>query len=360
MPEATISSILDDWERQYLPTAQNDRAVYDLARAEVEGLVREIARWLESGEENPDLRLREAFLDLSRTFRKQGVPTFKALEAMTVLEDILTASDLVADSRGLPGRKNRLRLALRGMLLEAVRMNTEMDARYSRERVDALEFFSEVLGHEIGNRLGAAQTASELLRDRTIEVDEERQAALLELISEGVEAALTSVEDVTALMVAHAREEEEMVPLPQVVEGVVRTVGPMARKEGVRLETPREIPTEAVDAARLRLVLTNLTLNGVRYSDLEEEARWVRIDAREDNGYLVLEVSDNGIGIDPKAHRDIFRYRERSPEGQARSETGSGLGLAVVAEAVSQMEGKLELESSPGVGSTFRLFIPRG
>lgn len=323
----------------------------------MEQTVGEILRWLETGDQDPDRGLRDAFRRLAHAFRAEGLGTAAALGAMTLLEDAFVEGDGAAEIQD-PSRGARLRMGLRGMILDAVRMNMEMDARYSRERSDALEFFSEVLEHEIGNRLGAAKTAAELLRATELEVGPDRRDALLRLVSEGVQEALTSVSDVTALMSAHARDSGEPVPLKEVVDGVVRTVGPVARKEGVRIEAPEEVPTVLVDGPRMRLLLTNLTLNGVRYREPSRDDSWVRLHASAEDGRLELRVEDNGIGIDAADREEIFRYRERGTRGSEHSPDGSGLGLAVVAEAVAQMRGELGVESAVGEGSVFRLTVP--
>ena len=360
MSQVARRSGLDAWEHRYLPDPGLPLGLGPTRSptSVVAVLVRELGRWLDSDLSDPDDALRDAFLGLSQLLRNRGLSTTATLEAMTALEEVLTSGDL-EHARGIPPREVRLRLALRGMLLDAVRMNTEMDARWARERTDALAVFSEVLGHEISNRLGAARTAYQLLQDETVSLSEERRRSLVRLIGEGVDATLASVDDVSALMMAQSREHGDRLALGLLLEGVVRTLLPLARKEGIRLEIDGSPPDLPVDAARVRLVVTNLAMNAVRYSDPAKEERWVKLRGEVDAEECRIEVRDNGIGIAPEARDSIFRYRVRSDGGRRHSQEGSGLGLAVVAEAVSQMEGAVHVESRMGEGSAFRIHLPR-
>lgn len=317
----------------------------------------EVARWAASPAAEPDQRLQTAFRELVRRMRAEGVPTARTLESLAVLEDVLI--DRFSDPGGA-GSAPRIRLGLRGMLLDAIRISTALDARLSRERADALEFFGEVLVHEIGNRIGAAQTAVELLRTPGLDVSPEREEDLLRLIAQGVEQALKSVEDVTALMVAQARLEGEDLPVSEVLEQVVRTLNPVARRSGVRLDARVDrAGAVPVDAPRMRLILTNLAMNGIRYREPEREEPFVRLEAARGADELVVAVTDNGVGIPEEDREEVFAYRERGRAGRLDAVQGSGLGLAVVAEAADQMGAALELESRVGEGSTFRLRIPR-
>ncbi|MEJ2539457.1 MAG: HAMP domain-containing sensor histidine kinase [Gemmatimonadota bacterium] len=356
-----LSSMLADWERDSFPAVEEGDGRPGGEGPPVQPFIRELSRWLDEEEQEPDEPLRQSFLNLSHSFRTRGLSASSALQALTTLEDILLESPLVGDGPDLPSRRARLRLALRGLLVDVVRMNSEMDARFARERADALAFFSEVLRHEVGNRLGAAQTAAQLLADPEIDVGAEREQSLFHLIREGVDSALTTVEDVSHLMASHGPAAPPTLELVQILDGVFRTVAPHARREGVRLERIGDCPPVMLDAARGRLVLTNLLLNGIRYSDPARETRWVQVDSTlsGDDGTLVIQVSDNGIGIRPEVQKAIFDYKVRSDAGRARSGNGSGLGLAVVAEAVAQLAGEVGVESTVGEGSSFTVRIPR-
>lgn len=109
--------------------------------------------------------------------------------------------------------------------------------------------------------------------------------------------------------------------------------------------------TPRFDEVKLRQVAINLLSNAIRYTTQGEVActlRWR-------DGRLSLEVRDSGIGIAPEFQASVFKPFNRG--GQAGSK-GAGLGLSIVRRLVQQMQGRLELESEAGVGTTFRVDVP--
>jgi len=110
-----------------------------------------------------------------------------------------------------------------------------------------------------------------------------------------------------------------------------------------------------VDATRVELALINLVGNAVKYSDPNEEDRWVRLGVqREDGGYWRISVADNGLGIPEEMQGLIFEQFVRAHPEVA---DGTGLGLAIVQAAVAQIGGRVWLESTPGDGTTFHFTV---
>ena len=108
------------------------------------------------------------------------------------------------------------------------------------------------------------------------------------------------------------------------------------------------------DKNRLSVVLNNLMANAIKYHDPEKKNQWIDVQVTNSNGTLKVRVSDNGSGIDPEHHRKIFDMFYR---GTFQSK-GSGLGLYIVKETVSKMKGTIDLDSTPGKGSSFLITLP--
>ena len=108
------------------------------------------------------------------------------------------------------------------------------------------------------------------------------------------------------------------------------------------------------DKNRLSVVLNNLLANAIKYHDPRKEKQWIDVQVSNSNGTLKVQVSDNGIGIDPEHHTKVFDMFYR---GTFQSK-GSGLGLYIVKETVAKMKGTISLESAPGVGSSFLITLP--
>ncbi|MBT8048103.1 MAG: response regulator [Gammaproteobacteria bacterium] len=128
-----------------------------------------------------------------------------------------------------------------------------------------------------------------------------------------------------------------------------------AKAKGLELFTagpPAEIALEA-DELRLRQVLINLLSNAVRYT---REGR-VDLDVQTKDGALQFRVIDTGPGIEESDRERIFQPFMRLDTGQ---QAGAGLGLHITRQLIDAMGGKLELDSEPGRGSTFRFTLPLG
>ena len=110
------------------------------------------------------------------------------------------------------------------------------------------------------------------------------------------------------------------------------------------------------DATRLRQVLLNLAGNAIKFT--ETGGVGVIVEAGRNSGEVVFEVRDTGIGIAPEQQARIFREFEQADGGSARKFGGTGLGLAISRRIVERMGGRIEVESTPGEGSTFRVIVP--
>lgn len=115
-------------------------------------------------------------------------------------------------------------------------------------------------------------------------------------------------------------------------------------------------PVPAVgNPTNLEEVIANLISNAIRYTP---EGGRVRAEARIEGEYAVLEVSDTGYGIEPGEQERIFERFYRVKNEQTRFISGTGLGLAIVRSIVEAHNGHIRLDSQPGKGSTFRVYLP--
>ena len=110
------------------------------------------------------------------------------------------------------------------------------------------------------------------------------------------------------------------------------------------------------DPARLKQVIVNLLDNAIKYTP---GGGRVRLSVRREQGFAVLEVADDGIGIPAEALPHVFKRFFRVDSSRSREQGGAGLGLAIVKSICSAHGADIEVISSPGRGSTFRLRQPR-
>jgi CheY-like chemotaxis protein len=147
--------------------------------------------------------------------------------------------------------------------------------------------------------------------------------------------------------------------LGPLIEDITELLAPraQARKLEIAAYVDERLPMRVVgDAARLRQVLLNLAGNAIKFTATGGVALIV------EPGIWPNEISflvrDTGIGIAPEAQARIFREFEQADERIARSYGGTGLGLSISERIVKRMGGRITLESTPGVGSTFEVSIP--
>lgn len=108
------------------------------------------------------------------------------------------------------------------------------------------------------------------------------------------------------------------------------------------------------DALKLQVILNNLVSNAVKYSDSRKADQWVKVKCYSTKADMIIEVEDNGMGIRLKDQERIFDKFYMSGDNKL----SSGIGLYLVKDAVTQMNGKIEVQSEPGINSKFIVSIP--
>ena len=128
---------------------------------------------------------------------------------------------------------------------------------------------------------------------------------------------------------------------------------PEAQHIHFKMEIPKDIEVTS-DKNRLRIILSNLISNSIRYHDGRKEEKFIRMCHQMNGKGYYLKVEDNGQGIHPDYHTKIFDMFYRANE----KSKGSGLGLYIVKETLTKLSGTIHLDSAPGVGTVFTLKLP--
>ena len=232
----------------------------------------------------------------------------------------------------------------------------EAFARLERS-FEALRRFTADASHELRTPLTTLRSVGEVALRERLGVEGQREA-IGSMLEEG-ERLSRLVEDLLTLARADARRvAPDLGPasLADLAREAARTLGVLAEERGQRLELVEVAPSPVrADPRLLQRAVTNLVHNALRYSP-EGATVTVRSGARGHEA--ILEVVDQGPGIAPEHHAQVFeRFFRVDP---SRGGGGSGLGLSIARWAAEAHGGRIELESAPGRGSTFRLVLPRG
>jgi len=150
-----------------------------------------------------------------------------------------------------------------------------------------------------------------------------------------------------------AREEVALMPLVGVVLGDLQ---PVAHRQHVKLNFRGEADVRVLgNGSLLARVFSNLVENGIRYN---HEGGEVDVTVGRGEGCAIVTIADTGIGIASEEQPRIFDRFYRVDRSRSRNKGGAGLGLSIVAHILQIHGGKVEVESTPGVGSRFTVQIP--
>ena len=215
------------------------------------------------------------------------------------------------------------------------------------------------VSHELRTPLTAIRGSVEtILSDGLKDPGPARQ--FLEMIDRQAGRLQTLTEDLLTLSSLESRENQpklEVIQLAELADAALSSVIGQAEAKGLDLE--RELPRpEAVftaDRRQIEEAVVNLLDNAVKYT---EAGGSIVLKADVDQEEVIITVSDTGIGIPKKEQDRVFERFYRVDRNRSREAGGTGLGLAIVKHVAQTHRGKVELESTLGRGSTFRMVIP--
>ena len=120
------------------------------------------------------------------------------------------------------------------------------------------------------------------------------------------------------------------------------------------LESMRDVTADA-DKVKLSLAITNLVENAIKYN---VDSGWVRVKLDADHKYFYVKVADAGIGIPEDCIDHIFERFFRVDKARSREVGGTGLGLSITKNVIQMHHGVIDVDSTPGEGTTFSVRIP--
>ena len=184
----------------------------------------------------------------------------------------------------------------------------------------------------------------------------ERIGGVLEEVAR-LEHLVSGLLVLSRLDAGEARREWEDVSLGELAAGTVEQMRLVAEDRGVRLQAATLAPaTVRGDARRLKQVIVNLLDNAIRFTP---PGGVVGLTTRQHSGLVLLEVFDSGIGIPAESLPHLFDRFYRVDGAGSREDGGAGLGLSIVRSICSAHGAAIEVESTPGNGSRFRVKFPQ-
>jgi two-component system phosphate regulon sensor histidine kinase PhoR len=147
--------------------------------------------------------------------------------------------------------------------------------------------------------------------------------------------------------------EEELVDVENILEDVRLTLAGTIMESGAVISSNINVSQILYSRRKLRSVVYNLVNNAIKFN-LPDKVPEILISTKKEKKYVVITVKDNGIGIDKTKHKEVFSKYNRV----GNTVEGSGIGLYLVNEIVTNSGGKILLKSQLGKGSEFRVYLP--
>ena len=217
--------------------------------------------------------------------------------------------------------------------------------------------FVSTMSHELRSPLNVILGFAEMARDQGTAAPEREE--YMRRIEDAGRDLLTLIESTLEIGKLEAGREDvrlEEIRLPGFWTELGRGCASLSRRPEVRLEWGSDVPdiSFVTDPRKLTIVMRNLVGNALKFT----ERGHVRAQVRLSGDSIVLEVADTGIGIRREDHGAIFEMFRQADGSDSRRFGGTGLGLYIVRRFVEQLGGTVELESTPGRGSTFAITLP--
>ena len=234
----------------------------------------------------------------------------------------------------------------------AVWLNLRSSERKRREYA----FRVQAIAHEIKTPLTAIQGSSEIISDQLVPEDQRNLiAGMIHKESKRLTDILHTFLDVERMASGSLDIHKRSVDLPGLCEDVLDRAKLYAARKQIRIDSALPPISVSADPDLLSFAIYNLLTNAVKYSP---KRTTVSLSATEQGDHVCISVVDQGSGIAPADQRKIFERFYRVGRDQSKKEEGTGIGLALVKEIVSQHDGRIEVDSREGGGSRFTIVLP--
>ncbi|MCR5746336.1 MAG: HAMP domain-containing histidine kinase [Lachnospiraceae bacterium] len=231
-----------------------------------------------------------------------------------------------------------------------------------REVDNSREEFVANVSHELKTPLASMKVLSDSLIQGGDAVDTATYREFMIDIAAEVDRENKVINDLLSLVKLDGNESTKLnlaeCNISDMLQQIIRTLTPLAEKAGVDMLYDEKVPVKAmVDEVKLSLAIMNLAENAIKYNKKEG---WVKLTLDADPQFMMITVSDSGMGIPEDSLNKIYDRFYRVDKSHSREIGGTGLGLSITRNAILLHRGAIKATSIVGEGTTFMVKIPLG
>ena len=269
------------------------------------------------------------------------------------------------ESSGIPlfdpnGKYMGYRGADRDITLRKSFENQLIIAKEKAEESDRLK--SSILAnvsHELRTPLNGILGFAEILKDELRDTDHEMMAENIHSSGRRLMGTLNSLITLSQLVAGKVALTVRPLVLKDTLRAVIKSMEPLAREKNLSIT----INTDATivintDEQLLKQLCRQILDNAIKFTEKGGINIDISTNSLESIDYVIISISDTGIGIERDYHDLIFQEFRQVSEGFGRKYQGSGIGLTICKKTIDLLEGRITLESEPGKGSVFHIWLP--
>lgn len=218
--------------------------------------------------------------------------------------------------------------------------------------------FLSNIRNEINNPLNAIMGLADQISFLSTDNDITTFAGIIASEAQNLDFQLKNIFMAAELEAGMSEPEPSRVSICALAQDVINSHTSSARQKNITIKSDcqeLQLADFCTDASKLQVILSNLLANAIEFS---HEGDFVHITTILQDGCLLLEIKDNGIGINPDDFHRIFDRFVQLDTGTQRQHHGHGLGLCVVKSLLDLMGGTITIKSQPEAGSVFAVTIP--
>lgn len=234
-----------------------------------------------------------------------------------------------------------------------------MTRKLNKEGKEIRYQFLSVLSHELKSPLNAIEGYLRMMLDKEAGENIADYEPMIDRSLhriKGMRNLIMDLLDLTKIRLEKKEEKFELVKLSDIAQNAIEAINPYAIQKDVEIQLNDEQNVELnADPGDLEILLNNLISNAVKYNN---DGGKVKVQLKKEENNLVIVVTDTGIGMTDDEIKGLFNEFYRVKKEQTKNISGSGLGLPIVKNIVDLYNGKIQVDSEVGKGSTFSVILP--